>query len=95
MTKLRLAAGALALILALGGPASALSQVEVLEIGGWKCSACAEKTARILETELEGVEEASWDYDAGLIKVRYEDTIVSLEKIKQFIRERMGFKVAP
>jgi copper chaperone CopZ len=81
-----------AFVLAL--PAHAGKAAEVIEVGGWESAQEAEDTARVIEKECEGIELVVASFETSTVTVTFDDTLTSLEKIKDAIR-RAGFKVAP
>jgi copper chaperone CopZ len=75
-------------------PAQARKAAEIIEVGGWQSAQDAEDTARVIEKECEGIELVVTSYETATVTVTFDDTLTSLEKVKDAIR-MAGFKVAP
>lgn len=68
------------------------AQGQVLTIGGMRCQACAKKIEQKL-LEIPGVQSATINFDRGLLKISFDQNVVTLDTIKDTITS-MGFTVS-
>lgn len=68
------------------------AQGQVLKISGMRCQACAKKIEKKL-LEIRGVSRAIINFDQGLLKVTFDENVVTIDTIKDTITA-MGFTVS-
>jgi len=66
---------------------------EVLQVSGMHCPSCKMMVEDVLGDE-DAISSVKADYESGRVEVEYDDSKISLDKIKELIVEEAGYEVA-